>query len=59
MVINRVIYTDGAGGKTSFSALAWYGCDVANADALVMLQDSLTGVAEPQPATLGITPERK
>lgn len=39
MVINRVIYTDGAGGKTSFSALAWYGCDVANADALVMLQD--------------------
>lgn len=38
MPINRVIYTNGAGGNTSFSALAWYGADVANKDALVLLK---------------------
>jgi hypothetical protein len=38
MPINRVIYTNGAGGTTSFSASAWYGCDAANKDALVLLK---------------------
>ena len=38
MPINRVIYTNGAGGDTSFSASAWYGCETANKEALVLLK---------------------
>lgn len=37
MPINRVVYTSGAAGATSFSALAWYGAGVGVADALVRL----------------------
>lgn len=39
MPINRVVYTSGAGGKTSFSVLAWYGVDVGVKEALVMLKE--------------------
>lgn len=35
--VNRVVYTSGAAGKTSFSALVWYGCGVGLSDALVRL----------------------
>lgn len=35
--VNRVVYTSGAAGKTSFSALAWYGREVGIAEALVRL----------------------
>lgn len=38
MPINRVIYTAGAAGTTSFSALAWYGVGTGNTDALVLLK---------------------
>lgn len=40
IAINRVIYTSGGPGKTSFSVLAWYGRDVGVKEALVILEDT-------------------
>ncbi|HOR69068.1 MAG TPA: hypothetical protein PLY53_15770 [Planctomycetota bacterium] len=37
LTLNRVVYTEGATGKTNFSTECWYGYDVGNADALVRL----------------------
>ncbi len=37
LTMNRVVYTEGATGKTNFSTECWYGFDVGNADALIRL----------------------
>jgi len=37
LTLNRVVYTEGAIGKTNFSTECWYGYDVGNGDALIRL----------------------